>query len=91
MLHIIKTQSSIHSALNYVQTGDVILLMEEAVYLANSRHHLHALLAEKAVYVLIPDINARGLQSVIADNLLQVDYPGFVELSEQHSSSLTWE
>jgi tRNA 2-thiouridine synthesizing protein B len=91
MLHIVKTQSAIQSALSCVQSGDVLLLIEEAVYLANGRHHLHEALANQDVFVLLPDVVARGIMSSISTTINPIDYIGFVSLTEQHEQSLSWE
>lgn len=91
MLHIVKTQHAIHSVLLSVESGDAIILTEDAVYLANPRHQFHSLLNGHSVSVLTADIIARGTQSLVGERLHQIDYTGFVELTEQHQSSLTWE
>lgn len=91
MLHIVKTQQAIHSVLLSVGSGDAILLIEDAVYLANPKHHLHAQLSGLSVFVLIADIQARGIQSLIDTQLHQVDYSVFVKLTAEHATSLTWE
>lgn len=91
MLHIVKTQQAIHSTLLSVANGDDILLIEDAVYLANPKHHLYALLAGYSISVLSADLKARGIAALVAENIQPVDYLGFVELTEQHPNSLTWQ
>jgi tRNA 2-thiouridine synthesizing protein B len=93
MLHIIKRQQAIAAALKQFESNtDAILLIEDAVYLANPNHHSHSLIsAFNRVFVLAPDLRARGLSQLVSDNLTQVEYLGFVELTESHSASLTWD
>ncbi len=91
MLHIVKTQQAIHSALPYMANGDDILLIEDAVYLANPKHAQNSLLPSVSVSVLRADIDARGLGDHISAQITCVGYSGFVSLTERHQQSLTWE
>lgn len=93
MLHIIKRQQAISAALTqFESTTDAILLIEDAVYLANPSHCSHSSIADRCgVFVLAPDLRARGLSQLVSDGIAQVEYIGFVELTECHSASLTWE
>ena len=43
------------------------------------------------VCALVEDVSARGLSGLCPDWVDQIDYAGFVELSEIHSPCVTWE
>lgn len=91
MLHIVKHYQSLPEAMDYSAEGDIILLVEDAVYAALTGHRANGYLNQKplSVYFLEADIKARGL--VIESQYTIVDYSGFVELTEQNASSITWE
>jgi tRNA 2-thiouridine synthesizing protein B len=36
------------------------------------------------------DVEARGISSKLADNIKLVDYAGFVDLVEEHGTSVSW-
>lgn len=92
MLHIVKSQQAITEMLRTVAPDDSVLLIEDAVYLANPSHHLHFLVAnQKGLTVLAPDVRARGLSELISHQIVQVEYTGFVELTERYQRSLTWD
>ena len=92
MLHIVKSQQAIPEVLRYAQSSDAILLVEDAVYLANPKHHLYdCILRHNEVVVLSPDSRARGISDLISHQIIQVDYLGFVELTERFQQSLTWD
>jgi tRNA 2-thiouridine synthesizing protein B len=42
------------------------------------------------VYVLLPDLEARGLGDRVMDGVSAVDYTGFVELAASNSSCQSW-
>jgi tRNA 2-thiouridine synthesizing protein B len=47
-------------------------------------------LAGIEVYALAADVNARGLQEKIRDDILIIDYNGFVQLSIKHNCVQSW-
>lgn len=67
--------------------GDAVLLMEEAVYAVSG-----GLLVPDgvALYVLQPDLEARGLTGALPDGIVPVDYRGFVALTTRHQPILSW-
>ncbi len=90
MLHIVKHYRSLAEALSYASADDTILLTEDAVYAAIAGHKSHSeLTGIQLIYCLSADVDARGVQ--VADNIELVDFEGFVELTELHASSLTWD
>lgn len=91
MLHIIKSSQALFDALPIVTEEDEVLLVEEAIYIANPQHMNFPHLKGKRVSVLAEDAKARGLVQRISPSAVIIDYPGFVELTIQHSKSITWE
>jgi len=90
MLYIVKTTSAIQDMAKLCQEGDQVLLIEDAIYAANSQHGLFSLLKSLQVYVLENDAIARGIYNRLSPSITAVDYAGFVELTEHHANSLTW-
>jgi tRNA 2-thiouridine synthesizing protein B len=76
--------------------GDAVLLMEDAVYAAVAGAGPDTLLRAAAdsgvaVYALIPDLEARGLEpSSVTDVIRPVDYRGFVALTVTHNPIQSW-
>ena len=95
MLHIIKTPSALHDVQRYMAASDSLLLVEDAVYAANPQHFAYTLmntaLSQTKVYVLKEDVLARGVSSSIDEITHLVDYAGFVDLTAEHTHSMTWD
>lgn len=97
MLHIINksplTNSSLDSCLRVAQAGD-ILLIEDAVYAATFGNAFEEKIREAMgrfkVYVLQPDLEARGLADRIIAGVLPVDYGGFVDLTTTNKNCQSW-
>ncbi len=92
MLHIIKHHQSLAQALTYVDAEDPILLVEDGIYAALTCHTSHTALTQNAnpFYVLLPDIKARGLDKRAISEVELIDFSGFVELTEQNITMMTW-
>lgn len=97
MLHIINksplTNGALDSCLRVAQSGD-ILLIEDAVYAATSGNAFEAKIREAMgrfkIYVLKPDLEARGLVDRIIAGVSPVDYGGFVELTTTNKNCQSW-
>jgi tRNA 2-thiouridine synthesizing protein B len=97
MLHIINksplTNSALDSCLRVAQSGD-ILLIEDAVYAATSGNAFEGKIRDAMgrfkVYVLQPDLEARGLADRIIAGILPVDYGGFVDLTTTNKNCQSW-
>lgn len=98
MLHIVNQSPgeghSLASCLRAAREGHSLLLIEDGVYAATSPCAPVCGLQEAArrlkVYVLQPDLEARGMaQKRIAD-ATPIDYAGFVELVAEHPTNQTW-
>jgi len=97
MLHIINksplTNCALDSCLLVAQPGD-ILLIEDAVYAATSGNAFEGKIREAMgrfkVYVLQPDLEARGLADRIIAGVSSVDYGGFVDLTTTNKNCQSW-
>lgn len=99
MLHIVNKSSSERSALasclRVAIAGSSVLLIEDGVYAALQdstwSEQLGAHSGELKLYVLEPDLNARGL---LQDDLIPgfeiIDYAGFVDLVTDHATNQSW-
>jgi tRNA 2-thiouridine synthesizing protein B len=98
MLHIVNKSPgqarSLASCLRTAQDGQSLLLIEDAVYAATAPGALACgldqALKRLKVYVLQPDLEARGMAARRIDGIEPVDYGGFVELVATHTTSQTW-
>ena len=93
MLHIIKSQSGLTDAINFIQPDDAVLLVEDAVYaLFHQSSPLIGLKDQKdRCWVLQEDLLARGLVELANVDAQLTDFKGFVYLTEQHAQSITWD
>jgi tRNA 2-thiouridine synthesizing protein B len=97
MLHIINksplTNGALDSCLNTAAGGD-ILLIEDAVYAATrgnaTEAKLRAAIGKFKVYVLMPDLEARGLGDRLIDGIAPVDFGGFVDLASNNKTCQSW-
>lgn len=94
MLHLINkspfTSTSLDSCIKYAEKGAAILLFEDGVYGAMAGTSLGEKMAgitgDYDVYALKEDLRMRGIDKV-TDGIKEVDYPGFVDLVEQHKTA----
>lgn len=89
------SSQSLGSCLEHTSDGDAILMIEDGVYGATSGTSISAKVeaaAQKvAVYVLGPDLEARGIgASRLAKGVTVKDYAGFVELAAEHNVTNAW-
>ena len=98
MLHIVNkshTQTNaLQSCLRLAQPGAAVLLIEDAVYAATQGRAASAgladALAQVKVYVLQPDVDARGMTGKLDEGVTAIDYAGFVELVAEHRNNQSW-
>ncbi|MBE7420307.1 MAG: sulfurtransferase complex subunit TusB [Ideonella sp.] len=98
MLHIVNkspTQASaLHSCLRLARPGHALLLIEDAVYAASRGAAASSALAQALktlkVYVLQPDVAARGMSGRLLDGVTPIDYGGFVDLVAEHPNNQSW-
>jgi len=97
MLHIINksplTGGTLDSCLNTAVGGD-ILLIEDAVYAASRGNPVEAkvkaAMGKFKLYVLMPDLEARGLGDRLIEGVSPVDYGGFVDLTSNNKNCQSW-
>lgn len=98
MLHIVNKspleRTALDSCLAAAQPGAALLLIEDGVYAATrgnaAQAKLRAALAQIEIYVLAPDLEARGMAQSLAEGVKPVDYAGFVDLVARHKTCQSW-
>jgi tRNA 2-thiouridine synthesizing protein B len=98
MLHIVNkspTQTSaLASCLRLAKAGHALLLTEDGVYAATQAvaagSGIAAATKQLKVYVLQPDVDARGMAGKLVDGVTAVDYAGFVDLVAEHPNNQSW-
>lgn len=91
MLHTINQSpfqgNNLTSCIRFAQAKDPILFMEDGVYAVQDGNKFSELITKlqqtNPLYVLVPDLKARGIQNVHGE-VTQIDYDGFVALVEEH-------
>ncbi|OED41897.1 hypothetical protein AB833_08660 [Chromatiales bacterium (ex Bugula neritina AB1)] len=84
---------TLEQCLSRIADDDSVLLIEDASVVAVSGTAYADQLqgSKQKVYVLSPDLAARGLaESSLLDGLTAVDYSGFVELVTTHDRVHSW-
>ncbi len=81
-LHIFNSAKQFNAKQSFIDSSDVCLLKEDAVYLARQ-----ATGSNIKVFALKEDLDARGIKE---PRLPSVDFDGFVELTEQHARIISW-
>jgi tRNA 2-thiouridine synthesizing protein B len=97
MLHIVNKSPTaapaLESALRLSGSG-ALLLIEDAVYAATRGNPAEAGIRQAQerlkVFVLGPDLEARGMADKLTDGVTLVDYDGFVDLVVEHPNCQTW-
>ena len=99
MLHTVNKspfeKNSLHTCLRLAQSGSDILLIEDAVYAALQDSQIEKAVrlavSKHDIYVLEPDLMARGLQSArLIEGIKRVGYDGFVELAAKNTTVQSW-
>lgn len=88
------SQHTLRSCLRVVSGQDSILLIEDGVYAALDDSACSELIKKTlqrvAVYSLLPDLKARGIEERIIAGIQTIDYLGFVLLTEKHDVVQSW-
>ncbi len=98
MLHIINKSpfqtSTLDTCLRMAQPGNALLLIEDGIYAATvgsvAEARVRQACATLKVYVLQPDMDARGVTGKLIDGVTLVDYNGFVDLTLEYNTSHSW-
>lgn len=88
-------RNSFASCMRVISDGDVILFIEDGVYAATAgtsfSDAVKAATNSHTVYVLGPDLSARGMSNDgIVEGINVVDYEGFVDLVVEHDKTNSW-
>jgi tRNA 2-thiouridine synthesizing protein B len=97
MLHIVNKSPlagvALDAALRVANSG-ALLLIEDAVYAATRGNAAAAKIAkacaERPVYALLPDLEARGVADRVVEGVKTVDYAGFVDLVAEFPTCQSW-
>jgi tRNA 2-thiouridine synthesizing protein B len=97
MLHIVNKspleKTTLDTVLRLARSG-ALLLIEDAVYAATKGNaaepKLREAMARLKVFVLAPDLQARGVADRVIDGVQTVDYEGFVDLVVEHPNCQSW-
>jgi tRNA 2-thiouridine synthesizing protein B len=99
MLHTVNKspfeRNSLDTCLRLAKKGTAILLIEDGVIAAvkgtQQSAKIEGAMGDHTVYVLGPDIKARGLsEDNLIDGVKVVDYAGFVDLAEKYGAHNAW-
>ena len=97
MLHIVNKSPLERNALDAclrVAQGGALLLTEDAVYAATrgnaAAEKITTAMAGMKVYVLGPDLDARGMTDRLLEGVTAVDYGGFVDLVAEYPTNQSW-
>lgn len=86
--------NALQSCLRLATQSDGILLIEDGVYggLSHTRFtpQLEQALADFSLYILQPDLAARGIVEQAHPGIQRVDYAGFVELTVLYDKVQAW-
>ncbi|MFY2509809.1 sulfurtransferase complex subunit TusB [Vibrio pectenicida] len=91
MLHILKSITALEEVNKVYLDTDILLLIQDAVYAVNPLHRTYPLLKKFNILVLKSDLEARGMLNRVSPSINVVDYEGFVDLTVEHATSLTWD
>lgn len=99
MLHTVNKspfeKNSLESCLRLSQNDCAVLLFEDAIYGALKGTQFEAAITEalktKKLYVLLPDVEARGMRAEdVISGVQSVNYAGFVDLVAENNTVQAW-
>lgn len=99
MLHTVNKSPfqtrTLESCLAHMRVGSALLLIEDGIYSAMKgtpiEEKIATALKNVAVYVLGPDLEARGMpHNKIVDGIKVIGYSGFVDLAVQYDNIQSW-
>jgi len=88
-------RNALESCLKFANSGDPVLVFEDGVYAVlkgtSAAGQVKAALDNKPVYVLAPDLKARGFsEDRLIEGVKVVDYAGFVDLAAENDKVQAW-
>ncbi|MDE2613449.1 MAG: sulfurtransferase complex subunit TusB [Burkholderiales bacterium] len=98
MLHIVnkshRQTGSLASCLRLARPGHALLLTEDGVLAAAqataAASGVAAALATLEIYVLLPDVEARGIAGKLIAGVTAIGYDGFVDLAAELPTNHSW-
>jgi tRNA 2-thiouridine synthesizing protein B len=98
MLHIVnkspQERNTLDTCLATARDGGAVILIEDAVYAATQGNaaagRLREAMSRLEIYVLDPDLAARGMADRVLEGIRRVDYGGFVDLVVEHNTCQSW-
>ena len=99
MLHTVNKSpyqsDALTTCFGLAQPGSAVLLIEDGIYgaMTNTKFSAAVVIAQQccAIYVLEPDLQARGFNADSIMNAIQtIDYDGFVSLVEDNPVVQAW-
>ncbi len=97
MLHIVNKSPTDGNALDgalRLSGSGALLLIEDGVYAATrgnpAEARVRSAMERVKVYVLAPDLEARGMADRLTEGVIAVDYGGFVDLVAEHPNCQSW-
>ena len=97
MLHIVNKSPTDGNALDgalRLSGSGALLLIEDGVYAATrgnpAEARVRSAMERVKVYVLAPDLEARGMADRLTEGVIAVDYGGFVDLAVAHPRTVSW-
>lgn len=95
MLHTVSHSLfhlDIEALLRHLGPNDCVLLFQDGVTsaVAGSQHFSVLMSSGVPVYALQEDVIARGLLTMVADDIKLVDYKGFVALTVAYPQQMAW-
>lgn len=86
-------KNSLKTCISVLPKAGVILLIEDGVISAVKNTNstiLTSIANEGRVFALKADIEARGISTKVSDNIIVIDYEGFVDLVVEHGTTVSW-
>lgn len=88
-------RNALESCLKFANGGDPVLLFEDGVYAVltgtSAEGQIKAALDKQSIYVLGPDLAARGFTAErLIEGVKVVDYAGFVDLAAENDKVQAW-
>jgi len=98
MLHTVNKspfeKNSLATCLAHAKSGSAVLLIEDGVYGAMKgtavSDQVTKAMSNVSIYVLGPDLKARGIADKVMDGIKVVDYAGFVDLACEQDKVQAW-
>lgn len=89
-LHTINSKCLLNTCRQFLQPGDGVIFIEDAVYISLDFPTVDSLPNGIDLYTLAEDLAARGISDPIQNKTSVINYRGFVDLCCKHSKVINW-